>query len=444
VKKLGAILEDAGLIDEIQLVRALSHQRKWHCRLGKSLVEMGFLDEETIAKTVAEQLGYVYVEFDPKSTPSELFEILPKQLAEERLFFPVGYSRASVGKSVVVAFGNPSDDVLIDDIRNRAGMPVEPVVARDSVIEDAVRGWDRWQESNRAGSNPEEALKRAHAQEAPTFESAKDTDTVKEEPPVESAQPPQEPEKGEPSFGATPTSAPQHTGIPGTEADLLSVSDLPPIEKEDSADKDDAAPEIDHSEPWEHAMPEGSEDAADKPESVSIDAPPSTPEIDHSEPWEHAMPEGSEDTAGDKTAEEAFAASPPRPNIDGQVPGIDMLDDLPQPSAPPAGKSLPMSDDEPELLSPDTVREITDQLEPEKPAETPQEETAPAETPTAEFPADPAQMRESASPPSEATSSEQAPDSEVTTADLKKEIDTLKEEVARLTQQVETLTKKLS
>ncbi len=72
MKKLGTILEEAGVIDEIQLVRALSHKRKWRCRLGKSLIELGFVTEDVIAKSVSQQLGIPYREFDPGQTPAEL------------------------------------------------------------------------------------------------------------------------------------------------------------------------------------------------------------------------------------------------------------------------------------------------------------------------------------------------------------------------------------
>jgi len=45
-KKLGEILIDSGLIDKLQLEAALARQKTWGGKLGHSLVELGFIDEE--------------------------------------------------------------------------------------------------------------------------------------------------------------------------------------------------------------------------------------------------------------------------------------------------------------------------------------------------------------------------------------------------------------
>ncbi len=263
MKKIGAILEGAGVIDEIQLVRALSHHRKWRCRLGKSLIELGFVDEETIAKTVANQLGYRYIELAPGATPRELFETLPKKLAEEKLFFPVGYSNSPGDKSVVIAFSDPTDSALIDAVGKQIGTSVEPVVARDSSIDDAVRGWDRWQVSNPPSSH-EATLLKAHEDSTPAFDKIEDAGDAEHKKPGEvKFKPPTTPEVRKPPPEVALQNAPPDillgSDSPDAKAsdsapDILSVSDLHPIDE----DKADSAPafEVDHSDPWEHAMPE--------------------------------------------------------------------------------------------------------------------------------------------------------------------------------------------
>lgn len=228
MKKLGTLLQEAGVIDEIQLVRALSHHRKWRCRLGQSLVELGFVNEETIAKTIAGQLELPYVDLDPSGTPGELLELLPKKLAEEKIFFPVGYSHSDPDKAMVVAFSDPTDSALVNALANQAGVRIEPVVARDSVIESAVRNWSKYCPRS-ASSGPQEQAAgpgRGPAAEAgDEAAGAVDLNRPEREPP-EAASPEQE---------------------------LLSVSELPPIEGGGSGEEE---MEVEHTAAWEQVMPD--------------------------------------------------------------------------------------------------------------------------------------------------------------------------------------------
>ena len=73
-KKIGALLEDKGYINEFQLVAALSHQRKWKTKLGQSLIELGYLEEEQLFEVLAEQLGMEFVKLrkvEPEAAQSE-------------------------------------------------------------------------------------------------------------------------------------------------------------------------------------------------------------------------------------------------------------------------------------------------------------------------------------------------------------------------------------
>ena len=161
MKKLGTILEEAGVIDEIQLVRALSHQRKWRCRLGKSLIELGFVDETTIAKTVAKQLGIPYREFNPAETPAELLELIPENIARERMLFPVGYSTLPGGKAVMVVMSDPTDENTLKELEKVTVIRIDPAVGVDGAIEDAVNAWERLKTSN-PRSKSEDLIASAH------------------------------------------------------------------------------------------------------------------------------------------------------------------------------------------------------------------------------------------------------------------------------------------
>jgi len=459
MKKIGAILEGAGVIDEIQLVRALSHHRKWRCRLGKSLIELGFVDEETIAKTVANQLGYRYIELAPGATPRELFETLPKKLAEEKLFFPVGYSNSPGDKSVVIAFSDPTDSALIDAVGKQIGTSVEPVVARDSSIDDAVRGWDRWQVSNPPSSH-EATLLKAHEDSTPAFDKIEDAGDAEHKKPGEvKFKPPTTPEVRKPPPEVALQNAPPDillgSDSPDAKAsdsapDILSVSDLHPIDE----DKADSAPafEVDHSDPWEHAMPERTGESKEAKSFVDDEKVPVAPAHEQLDAPEQDIPAVNdiEPVAPPPdvipTPEETFASSPARPDADGTEPDMEGLNTSAPPSPPSAGEEPDLHDDEPELLSPGAIQELPDEslpkpTPPNSQAEVPKPEKpswpdeAPSQEPAPTLPAPPPARSEQAS-------SEQKTDTESTTEDIRKEMKELREEVAQLKTLVETLLKK--
>ena len=52
-KRLGDVLLENGIIDEFQLRSGLAHQKKWGNRLGESLIELGFISENTLMKVLS-------------------------------------------------------------------------------------------------------------------------------------------------------------------------------------------------------------------------------------------------------------------------------------------------------------------------------------------------------------------------------------------------------
>ena len=504
MKKLGTLLQEANVIDEIQLIRALSHQRKWHCRLGHSLVELGYVSEETIAKTVANQLGLQYVEFDPGATPRELFSVIPRQLAGEKKFFPVGYSQKGADKKVVIAFCDPTDPTLIDAISGLVGAGIEPAVARESIIDTAVQDWDKWVAAN-SPSAPESSLSRSSDKMTSEMDEVEEADVVEhEEKPAE---------KVPPSSVTEPTKPPQiESTSPGVssnvllgggaqafspdkpDAEILSVKDLPPIDEE-------SAPEIARSEPWEHVMPGGTHGMDETPEtgpegSISspheqIESQPvedtdAVAEIDHSSPWEHVMPDSGKERKFQEIPEEesfispaheqlestfersadeegvdipidegpetgkpleveTFVKSPQRPNGAGDGLDIKSLENLIPPTTPPKGESLHLPPEEPEELPQEALTEMPGEADNGDEVVQP---AAPSPSLT-EQPAEPAKSTEdiwqlrpqNPEQPEDETRSA-APEEVMTNAEITRELKQLREDVLQLSTLLEALVKK--
>ena len=48
--KIGDLLVQAGMIDQMQLRTALGHQKRWGGKIGKVVVDLGFIDEEVMLR----------------------------------------------------------------------------------------------------------------------------------------------------------------------------------------------------------------------------------------------------------------------------------------------------------------------------------------------------------------------------------------------------------
>ena len=55
--RLGELLVRAGVLDEYKLNAALAEQQRWGGRLGRVLVDMGFVSEEILVKALSKQLA---------------------------------------------------------------------------------------------------------------------------------------------------------------------------------------------------------------------------------------------------------------------------------------------------------------------------------------------------------------------------------------------------
>ncbi len=101
-KKIGQALIEKGLLTEKQLDTALRTQLIHGGQLGTSLIELGFIDENTLGRTLAEihELPYARKEvFD--AIPPEILETVPRNIVQKRRVIPIGIHFRSLYLAVV-------------------------------------------------------------------------------------------------------------------------------------------------------------------------------------------------------------------------------------------------------------------------------------------------------------------------------------------------------
>ena len=138
-RKLGGLLVMAGAIDQSQLALALANQREFQQPLGKTLVSMGFIDEEAMIRTLARQLKLPVAWLDGKWVEPEVLELVPADLAHKHCCLPLTVTEGAAGKVLHLAMQDPGNLDALDAVSFRVGHKVTPVLASPSELEDALQ-----------------------------------------------------------------------------------------------------------------------------------------------------------------------------------------------------------------------------------------------------------------------------------------------------------------
>ncbi|MCE5190982.1 MAG: Flp pilus assembly complex ATPase component TadA [Actinomycetia bacterium] len=133
-ERLGELLLRSGRLTEKQLASALAIQAEDGGKLGQVLVRQLVLDEDDIARTLAEQKGLDYVSLTSYKIDREAVARIPDRVARRCLVIPIGYR----DDSIILAMADPLDIETIDDVKVRTGMDVVPVVATSTQIQYAI------------------------------------------------------------------------------------------------------------------------------------------------------------------------------------------------------------------------------------------------------------------------------------------------------------------
>jgi len=156
--KLGEMLVAKRLISETQLASALSEQRRWGKRLGMTLVLMGYLEEETLIRTLASQLKLPVARIRGKRVNAEVVELVPVELAEKHRCLPLFVKNQDGSRELYLAMEDPSDLDAQGELGFRIGFRIRPVLVAPTELEDALQRHYHWTSLVGQGSEASPAL----------------------------------------------------------------------------------------------------------------------------------------------------------------------------------------------------------------------------------------------------------------------------------------------
>ena len=137
-KKIGDLLKEAGIITEVQILKALDQKRK-NQKLGDALVEQGYITEKQLLSVLEIQLNLESISLYQYPIDDRLVDLLPKDRARKNLALPIKLE----GSKLTVAMNDPLDFYAIQEIESTTGYTLVPAIAtKDDILQAINRLYD--------------------------------------------------------------------------------------------------------------------------------------------------------------------------------------------------------------------------------------------------------------------------------------------------------------
>jgi type IV pilus assembly protein PilB len=145
--RIGELLLKEKLITPEQLQQALNQQKANGGKLGYNLVKMGFVKDEQITTLLSKQYGVPSINLAQFKIDPTIVKLVPTETARKYQIIPLSRS----GSTLTIAMTDPTNVFAMDDIKFMTGYTVEPVVASEIAITDAV---EKYYPGGKGGAAP--------------------------------------------------------------------------------------------------------------------------------------------------------------------------------------------------------------------------------------------------------------------------------------------------
>ncbi|MBU2677802.1 MAG: Flp pilus assembly complex ATPase component TadA [Gammaproteobacteria bacterium] len=132
--RLGDILVARNLISEERIAEALKLQDRLGKRMGRILIDKGWVEENDVLRALGEQLGVPFVRIRPGMFDSVVASTLDKNIARRLCVLPLFRVRSTL----FLATAKPQDVPAFDEVSEYMQCEVRPVLARQADIEKVL------------------------------------------------------------------------------------------------------------------------------------------------------------------------------------------------------------------------------------------------------------------------------------------------------------------
>jgi type IV pilus assembly protein PilB len=132
--RLGELLVREKLISLSQLRHAQDEQQKSGQNLGYTLAKLGYVSDDEITSFLSQQYRVPTVNLEEYEIDPEILKLVQKEPCERHKVVPV----SRTGNSLIVAMADPTNLNAIDDLKFLTGYNIEPVIASETAIHNAI------------------------------------------------------------------------------------------------------------------------------------------------------------------------------------------------------------------------------------------------------------------------------------------------------------------
>jgi len=133
-ERIGELLVREKLISLSQLRKAQDDQSKSGGHLGYHLAKLGYISDSEITDFLSKQYNIPAIDLSEYEIDREVVTLIPREVCEKHLVIPV----ARAGSSLILAMSDPTNLHAIDDVKFLTGYNVEPVIAGETAIAEAI------------------------------------------------------------------------------------------------------------------------------------------------------------------------------------------------------------------------------------------------------------------------------------------------------------------
>ena len=135
--RIGEMLVSAGLINDQQLKEVLGKQKEEGGKVGSLLVKYGYVEEEDLTSHLSQQYGVPAINLPNFEIDETIFKLIPAETARKYELIPINRT----GATLTIAMVDPTNVFAMDDIKFMTGYNVEPVIASEVAILEAIENY---------------------------------------------------------------------------------------------------------------------------------------------------------------------------------------------------------------------------------------------------------------------------------------------------------------
>lgn len=135
--RIGDVLVAAGAITEEQLQEGLAKQKETGRKLGNALVDLGFISNDMLITVLTTQLGIDYIELEGAKIEDKVIHMVPESMVTKYQAIPIEVDPDNPN-ILKVAMADPMDIMAMDDIGLVTNLQVEPMLASEEGIKNAI------------------------------------------------------------------------------------------------------------------------------------------------------------------------------------------------------------------------------------------------------------------------------------------------------------------